>query len=82
MELNKTYVGGNNDNITNRFQVIGLLVPDYSEKYSVIWYDLNNSTLLGTDNYPNNPTANYDIFCRYKSRHHNTKHMYHPGRWH
>ena len=37
-----------------------------SDRYSGIWYDLNNITLLGTYNYPKNTTSAYDVLCRYK----------------
>ena len=37
-----------------------------SDRYSGIWNDLNNSTLLGTDNYPKNTTSAYDVLCCYK----------------
>ena len=36
------------------------------ERYSGIWDNLKNITLLGTDNYPKNTTAAYDVLCRYK----------------
>ena len=36
------------------------------ERYSGIWNDLNNITLLGTNNYPKTTTAAYDVLCRYK----------------
>ena len=34
--------------------------------YSGIWKYLNNSTLLGTYNYPKTTTAACDVMCRYK----------------
>ena len=43
-----------------------LLMLDSYEQYSGIWNDLKNSTLLGTENNPKNPTAAYDVFWRYK----------------
>ena len=61
VELNKTYVGGDDDNSIKRFQEMCLLVSANFEQYSGIWYGLNKSNLLGTDNYPNNPTAAYDL---------------------
>ena len=35
---------------TNSFQEICLMVSDESERYSVIWNELKNSTLLVMDN--------------------------------
>ena len=49
-----------------RFQAICLIVSSDSYLYSGIWNNLNNSTLLGTDNYPKNTTSAYDALCRYK----------------
>ena len=41
-----------------------LILSADSERYSGIWDELNNSTLLGTDNYPKTTTAAYDVlFC-------------------
>ena len=50
-----------------------------SEQYSVICDDLNNSTLLGMDNYPKTPTSAYDVLCHYKNP--SPKHQAHtpPG---
>ena len=45
-----------------------LLMTDKSERLSGIWNDFNNNTLLGIDNYPNIPTAAYDVLFRYKKR--------------
>ena len=36
-----------------------------SDRYSIIWNNLNNSPLLGTDNYPKTTTAAYDVLCCY-----------------
>ena len=38
-----------------------------SKLFSVIWNYLKNNTLMGTDNYPNAPTAAYGILCQYKN---------------
>ena len=43
-----------------------LIMSDDSDQYSGIRNDLNNSTLLGTDNYRKTTTAAYDVLCRYK----------------
>ena len=37
-----------------------------SYRYSSIWNNLNNITLLGTDNYPKTKTSTYDFLCHYK----------------
>ena len=66
MELNKTYPGGYDENITKRFQAIRLLWSAYYKRYLGIWDELKNSKIMGTENYPKTPTAAYDIFCRYK----------------
>ena len=66
VELKKTYAGLYDENFTKRFQAMCLLMAADSEQYSGIWGKFNNSTLLGTYNYPNTPTAAYDILCHYK----------------
>ena len=43
-----------------------LIISADLDRYSSIWYDLNNITLLGTDNYPNPTTSIYDVLCCYK----------------
>ena len=64
MELKKTYTGVDDENDTNLIQVMCILVSDDSEQYSGIWDDLNNITLLGTENYKKTTTAVYEPFCR------------------
>ena len=65
-ELNKTYTGGDDDDGTRRFQAMCLIMSADPKRFSVLWNDLKNSTLLGTDIYPKTPTAAYDVLCRYK----------------
>ena len=48
------------------FQSMCLMMSNDSEKYSGIWNDLKNITLLGTDNYPKTTTASYNVLCLYK----------------
>ena len=43
-----------------------LIMSADSDRYSGIWNDLNNITLLGTENYPKITAATYDVLCRYK----------------
>ena len=43
-----------------------LTISSDSDRYSGIWNDLNNSTLLGTYNYPKTTTAAYYVLCCYK----------------
>ena len=50
VDLNKTYVGGDYHNGTNRFQLMCLLMLDNSEQYSGMWNELKNSTFLVMDN--------------------------------
>ena len=66
VELNKTYECGGDEDSTERFQAMWLITSSNSEWYSGIWNDLNNTTLLGTDNYPITKTSAYDVLCRYK----------------
>ena len=66
MELNKAYANGDNEDGTKMFQSMCLIISVDSDRYSVIWDDLNNSALLGIDNYPKTTTAVYDVLCRYK----------------
>ena len=49
------------------FQKMCLIMSSESERYSGIWYDLNNITLLDTYNYTKNPTAVNDVLCHYKN---------------
>ena len=66
MELNKDYADGDDEDDTKRFQEICLIMSADSDRYSGIWNDLNNLTLLGTDNYPKTTTSAYDVLCCYK----------------
>ena len=65
MELNRTHTVGRDDDGTKKFQSMCLLMMDYSELLSVMWYDLKNNTLLGTENCSNTPTGAYDVLCQY-----------------
>ena len=73
MELNNTYLEGDDDNVTKRFQVMCLLMLADYEQYSGIWGDLKNITLLVTDNYPKTLTAAYEVSCHLKIQRHNNK---------
>ena len=66
MELNKAYTGGEDEDGTKRFQSICLIMSADSGRYSGIWNDLKNITLLGTYNYPKTTAAAYDVLCCYK----------------
>ena len=68
VELNNTYAqGGGDGNITIRFQEMCLLISADSKRYSGILDDSKNSTLLGMDNYQNNPTTTYGVLWYYKN---------------
>ena len=43
-----------------------LVMSNDSDRYSWIWNDLNNSTLMITDNYPKTTTVAYDVLLCYK----------------
>ena len=64
MEFDKTYAGGYNEDGTKRFQAMCLIMPADSDRYSGIWDDLNNNTLLGKNNYPKTTTATYGVLFR------------------
>ena len=66
IELNQYYANGDNEDGTKRFQAMYLIISTDSDRYSGIWNDLNNITLLGTDNYTKTTTAPYNVLCRYK----------------
>ena len=66
IELNKSYADGDNEDGTKRFQAMYLILSSESDQYAGIWNDLNNITLLGTDNYPKTTTSTYCVLCRYK----------------
>ena len=51
---------------TKRFQAMCLIMSAGSDRYSGIWNDLKNSTLLGKEKYSKPPTAAYNVMCRYK----------------
>ena len=65
MELNKVYANGDDEDANKRFQAMRLIMFSDSDRYSDIWNNLKNSTLIGTDNYPKTTTAAYNILCRY-----------------
>ena len=66
IEVNKSYAYGDDEDGTKRFQEMCLIMSADSDRYSGIWNDLKNSTLLGTDNYPKTTTAVYDVLCHYQ----------------
>ena len=66
IELNKAYTNGDDKERTKRFQAMCLIMSAESDRYSVIWNNLNNSTLLGTENYTKTTTSAYDVLCYYK----------------
>ena len=63
MELNESYMDGYGEDGTNRFQSMCLVMYTGLDQYSGIWNYLNNSTLLGADNYQKTPTAAYEVLC-------------------
>ena len=63
MKLNKAYATGDNEDGTKRFQEMCLTLSAESERYSGIWNDLNNITLLGTENYLKTTTVAYYVLC-------------------
>ena len=65
-ELNKSYADGENEYGTKKFQAMCLIVFVDSDRYSGIWNDLNNGTLLATDNYPKTTTDACGILFCYK----------------
>ena len=65
--INKTYTGGDDENITKKLLAMCLLMSDDYEWYSGIWNDLNKSALLGMENYPKTPTSAYAVLCHYKN---------------
>ena len=66
MELNKAYADGYNGDGTKRFQEMCLIMSADSDQYSVIWNDLKNSNLLGTEKYTTITTSAYGVLCCYK----------------
>ena len=48
IELNKAYADGDDEDGTKRFQAMCLIMSADSDRYSGIWNDLKNITLLGT----------------------------------
>ena len=77
MELNNTYVGKDDKNVTKRFQAMCLLMSDDSEKYSGFLDELKSTTLLGTENTQilQPPHMTYCAITR--SQNHNNKHIHH-----
>ena len=68
IELNTAYTNGEYEYYTKRFQSMRLIMSAYSGRYSGIWNNLNNSTLLDTDNYPKTKTSAYNVLCFYKKQ--------------
>ena len=66
IELSKAYADVYDEDGTNRFQTMCLIMSADSDQYSGIWNYLNNITLLGTEKYPKTTTAANDVLCRYK----------------
>ena len=75
MESNKTYAGGDDEDDTKRFQETCLIISPDSDLYSEICNNLNNITLLGTENYPRTTTDTYDVLSCYKKP--TTQHQVH-----
>ena len=65
IELNKAYADGYDEDGTNRFQTMCLIMSADSDQYSGIWNYLNNITLLGTEKYPKTTTAANDVLSHY-----------------
>ena len=42
-----------------------LIMSTDSDRYSGIWNNLNNRTLIVKDNYHKTTTASYNVLCRY-----------------
>ena len=63
IELNRSYADGDNEDDTKRFEAMCLIMSADLGRYSGIWNNLNNSTLLGTYNYPKTTTTAYDVLC-------------------
>ena len=42
------------------------IMSDDSERYSGIWNNLEDSTLLGIEKYPKTIAAAYNVLCHYK----------------
>ena len=66
-ELNRTYTGGEANNGTSKFQARRFLLLANSKRFSGVWNNLKNITLLGTGNYPKTPTAAYNILFWHKN---------------
>ena len=50
VELNKTYVGSDNDDGDNMFQAVYLFMSDDYKPFSGVWNDFNNNNIMGTEN--------------------------------
>ena len=68
IELNKSYADGDDEDGTKRFQAMCIIMSADSDRYSGIWNDPKNNTLLGTDNYPKTTTAAYNVLFCYKKQ--------------
>ena len=63
IELNKAYADGDEKDGTKRFQSMFLIMSTDLDRYSGIWSNIKNSTLLGTYYYPKTTTAAYYVLC-------------------
>ena len=66
MELNKDDMNGDDEDITNRLQSMCNIMSSDSDRYSGIWNNLKNITLVGTYNYTKTKTTAYGVLGRYK----------------
>ena len=66
MELNKTYMRGDEKYGTKKFQAMCLIISADLDQYSGIWNNHKNITLMETDIYPKTTPDACDILCCYK----------------
>ena len=59
--------GGDNDNRAKRFQDMCLFMSNDSERFSGIWNDLDNNTLMNIENYPKTPDTANDVLCLHRN---------------
>ena len=57
---------GNDEDGTNKFQEMAIIMFADSDRYSVIFYDVKNRTLLGIESYTKTTTPAYYVMCGYK----------------
>ena len=71
LEINKSYADGEDEDGTNRFQEMLLIMSADSDQYSGIWNNLNNITILVTDNCkkPQLPHTTYCVVIRNRQHH-------------